>query len=204
MRFATLLAAVTFAACSGSSGSTGSLTGSQSFPVASTQLSEICGACGADSSGAPSAMAVFLGDRPLASVACVAVGADGGIGGGDAGPIQIVQLQLAAPGLATCSGGSASGALAAGTFPIVDEGVTDAEVCGNLPAGTQGAAAVLVVETCNGLSGCNVSDWAVAGSATLSAVSATSASGTFDVFLGNATVPDAGELKGTFTAASCG
>ena len=89
-------------------------------------------------------------------------------------------------------------------FPILNEGVNDEDLCGNVTAGTSGPQALVMVSVCPGNS-CDT-QFAGSGTVTVTAISATTIEGTFDVTLldqdGNAEGAQ-GALSGTFVADAC-
>jgi hypothetical protein len=102
------------------------------------------------------------------------------------------------------SGGSHPPIVSGMTFPILNEGVNDEDLCGNVPNTQTGPVAIVMVHVCpNG--SCNT-QFAGSGSVTITETSATSVEGTFNVALldqdGNPQGTK-GVLTGTFVADTC-
>ena len=192
---------------SGTTGSTGSstLNGSQAFTVtssvASAGLSQ-CGTCGLLTDCGFDSMGVILADQNVTSLVCTPQDA------GPSGLINVVNIQFASANYVSCANGNLTSNLPAllapgSSFAILNENVTDEDICGNIPTAHTEPLAILTYAACpSGSSSCNTVYWAESGSVTLDALSASSVSGHFDVFLGDGNV-DAGELTGTFAAPVC-
>ena len=193
---------------SGSTGTTGgsALSGSQAFTVTSSVASagiSQCGSCGLLTDGGYDSMGVILADQDATRLVCTPVDA------GPSGAFHVVDIQFASAGYVDCAINITSNLPAlltpGTTYAILNEDVSDEDICGNIPGSHMEALAILTVASCpSGSASCNTDLWAESGSVTLDALDATSVSGHFDVFLGNGgSIPDAGELSGTFVAPIC-
>ena len=186
------------AACGGSSspldGTT--LSGSAAFAVTSTVMVSgglHCQASGALSNGQFEALTIVAADVDLETTSCTSGEYD----------IQThgIEIEIATGSGYYGSGSSHPPIVAGMTFPILNEGVNDEDLCGNVAASTSGPQALVMVSVCPGGS-CNT-QFAGSGTVTVTAVSATTIEGTFDVTLldrdGNAEGAQ-GALSGTFVA----
>lgn len=188
------------AACtSASSPQDTTLTGSAAFAVTSTVMVPgglHCRSTGALSNGQFEALSIIAADVDQATTSCTSHSFD----------IQPHDIEIE---LATGDGyygsGSSHPPITAGmTFPILNEGVTDEDLCGNVRAGTTGSQSILMLGVC-AAGECHV-QFAGSGSVTVTAISATTVAGTFDVTLldqdGNGQGAR-GALSGTFAADIC-
>jgi len=119
---------------------------------------------------------------------------------------HVLQLEVATGGYFASDPSSANQPISPGmTFPILNEHVTDEELCGNVPAGTTQPTAVAMLHECPNGSPCSYAKqfFASAGSITVSSVSSTSATGTFDLTLVNMDGESGGALSGSFSALPC-
>lgn len=200
-----LLAAALFG-CSNASGGNPAdplrLAGPQGFDVTSTALLSTPIGCGSGvlPSGMLDGVTVFLGDQSVSPLACNAADA----GSSDAGLSRLVQIQIASAGYLSTSPPAANVPLMTSfPYPILNEGVSDEDLCGNVPGGMAAPVAIVTYGVCDPSAGCTTSYWAVAGSVTLSALSTTHIEGTLDVTLGNEGGDVGGKLSGTFSADLC-
>jgi hypothetical protein len=183
------------AACTGSSGGT-LVTGTNAFSAVSSVMVTKgihCATTGVLPSGELDALSIIVADVDLDSTACPS-------GDFDLLP-HVLQLEVATGGY---FGADPSQPISAGTtFPILDEGVTDEDLCGNVPAGTTRPTAIAIFNECPNGSPCSALDSASSGSISVSSVSATSVEGTFDLTLANADREPQGTLSGSFSATVC-
>jgi hypothetical protein len=189
------------AACGGSSSSSDvtTLSGSAAFAVTSTVMvpgGPHCDASGALPNGQFEALTIVAADVDLDTTSCTS-------GDYDIQP-HGVEIEIATGSGYYGSGSSHPPIVAGSTFPILNEGVNDEDFCGNVAAGTSGPHAIVMVSVCP--SGeCNT-QFAGSGTVTVTAVSATTIEGTFDVTLldqdGNGEGAQ-GALSGTFVADTC-
>jgi hypothetical protein len=189
---------VALAACGGGAG--GSLSGSQAFGVTSAYM--LPAAYGCSNSQLPSgqldAMTVVLGDADLAPIACM--------DSQTTAVPHVMILSVASAGSLTADPATANDPLVSGdNYPILDEGVTDEDLCGNVPANTNHAVAIAMTESCP-TGQCGTSYWATAGAIALTSSSPTHVAGTISITLGNGaggSADDGGALSGNFDADVC-
>ena len=196
---ASLVGALGACGTSSSSPDDTTLTGSAAFAVTSTVMVPgglHCQAKGTLSNGQFEALSIIAADVDQATTACTGSHFD----------IQPhdVEIELATGDGYYGSGSSHTPITVGMTFPILNERVTDEDLCGNVHAGTTGPQSILMVNVCPG--GVCKTQFAGSGSVTVTAISATTVSGTFDVTLldqdGNGQGAQ-GALSGTFVADTC-
>jgi len=188
------------AACGGSSSSdVTTLSGSAAFAVTSTVMVPgglHCRTNGVLSNGQFEALTIVAADVDLDATSCTS-------GSYDIQPHD-VRIEIATGSGYYGSGSSHPPIVAGMMFPILNEGVNDEDLCGNVTAGTSGPQALVMVSVCPGNS-CDT-QFAGSGTVTVTAISATTIEGTFDVTLldqdGNAEGAQ-GALSGTFVADAC-
>jgi hypothetical protein len=189
------------AACGGSSSSSDvtTLSGSAAFAVTSSAMVPgglHCATHGALSNGQFEALTIVAADVDLDATSCTS-------GNYDTQPHD-VRIEIATGNGYYGSGSSHPPIVAGMVFPILNEGVNDEDLCGNVASGTSGPQALAMVSVCTG-SSCNT-QFAGSGSVAVTAISATTIEGTFDVTLldqdGNAEGAQ-GALSGTFVADTC-
>jgi hypothetical protein len=187
--------------CSGSDGAPPNgltMTGSNAFAVTSTVMLTKALHCtsGALPSGELDALTVVAADVDLSSTSCPS-------GGFDLLP-HVLELEVATGGYFTSDPGSANQPIVAGTtFSILNEHVSDENLCGNVPGGTTQPTAIAILNECPSGSPCSVNYFASAGSIKVSTVSPTSVAGTFDLTLVNTDGEAQGTLSGSFDASTC-
>ncbi|HUJ63105.1 MAG TPA: hypothetical protein VLX92_31625 [Kofleriaceae bacterium] len=155
-----------------------------------------CTTSGVLSSGELDALATAVADVDLRAPAC---------GNLDISVPHVLLLQLATGGYFTADPDSANEPIVAGTkFSILDEDVTDEDLCGNVPAGTTQPTAIALLEECPAADSCSTQYWATSGSVTVTSVAPTAVAGTFDLVLGDTSgISDGGALTGSFSASTC-
>lgn len=195
-----IIATLALAACSSSpSPEDTTFTGAAAFVVTSTMMVPgglHCRANGALPNGQFEALSIIATDVDQATTSCKS-------GDYDIQPHD-VRIELAT-GDGYYGSGSSHTPIAAGmTFPILNEGVSDEDLCGNVHAGTTGPQSIVMVSVC--ATGECHTQFAGSGSVTVTAISGTTVSGTFDVALldqdGNGQGAR-GALSGTFVADTC-
>ena len=187
---------VLLSACGGSGETGTTMTGTNAFPVTSTVMVTEGLHCSSAvlASGKLDALTVVATDVDL-STSCP--------GGFDILP-HVLQLGIATGGYFTADPDSANQPIVAGTtFSILNEGVTDEDLCGNVPGGTTQPTAIAILNECPNGSPCAVNYFASAGSITVSSVSSTSVAGTFDLTLVDEDDEPEGTLSGSFDATTC-
>ena len=175
------------------------MTGTNAFPVASTAMVPTglhCSHDGVLTSGKLDALTVVVADVDLSTTACQ----------GDHFDIlpHVLQLQVATGGYFASDPNAANQPITSGmTFPILNEHVSDENLCGNVPAGTTQPPAVAILNQCPGGAPCTANYCAMNGSITVSDISETSVAGTFDITLINDDAEPQGSLSGSFDATPC-
>ncbi len=176
----------------------GALQGTNSFTVSSAVLLTTPVGCsgGMLPSGALDGISIVLGDADLVPLVC----------GSNTGSIpHVLTMSLASAGYLSADPNTANDPLLIG-FPMViyNENVTDEDVCGNVPSGTNYPVAIAVTEACPSATNCTTSYWATTGSIRLASLSATHVDGSLSLTLGDNTgTSSGGTLTGTFSAAPC-
>ena len=195
-RIASLVGSLAACGSSTTSPDTTTLTGSAAFGVISTMMVPgglHCRANGALPNGQYEALSIIAADVDQDTTSCTS-------GHFDFQPHD-VRIELAT-GEGYYGSGSSHAPIAAGmTFPILNERVTDEDLCGNVPSTTTGPLSLLMLTACAGTE-CHTM-FAGSGSVTVTEVSGTTVAGTFDVALRNQDEEDQGALSGTFAADTC-
>ena len=189
---------VLLSACSGSPDDGGTtMTGANAFSATSTAMVTKGLHCtsGVLASGGFDALTVVAADVDLSSTSCP----DGDF---DILP-HVLQLEVATGGYFAADPDTADQPIVAGTtFTILNENVTDEDLCGNVPQGTTGPTAIAMLNKCPSGS-CSATYFASAGTVTVSSVSSTSIAGTFDLTLVDEDAASQGTLSGSFDASAC-
>ena len=181
------------AACSSAPPMNNSVTGTHAFSLASSVMrtkGDHC-ASGVLPSGKLDTLAVYMADGDICSLNDVSS--------------HTLEIQVATGGYFAADRNAANQPLVAGTtFPILNEKVSDEDLCGNVPDGTTQPTAIAMLQLCSGgtCSG-SVIHWATSGSITLSSLSATSAAGTFELTLADNDGESGGTLSGAFNSEAC-
>lgn len=181
------------AACSSAPPMNNSVTGTHAFSLASSVMrtkGDHC-ASGVLPSGKLDTLAVYMADGDICSLNDVSS--------------HTLEIQVATGGYFAADRNAANQPLVAGTtFPILNEKVSDEDLCGNVPDGTTQPTAIAMLQLCSGGS-CSgsVIHWATSGSITLSSLSATSAAGTFELTLADNDGESGGTLSGAFNSEAC-
>jgi hypothetical protein len=174
------------------------LTGQNGFTPTSTVMQNQAVGCstGVLASGKLDALTVVVADVDLRSPTC---------GNFNLAVPHVMLLELATGGYFTADPNTANEPIVAGTtFAILDEGVNDEDLCGNVPKSTTQPTAVVMVEQCPTVNSCTQQIWATSGSVVVTGVSPTAVTGTFDLTLGDARgSSNGGTLTGTFASTTC-
>lgn len=175
------------------------MTGPNGFSPTSTVMMQTpigCTPSGVLSSGKLDALTAVVADADLRSPTC---------GSLDISLPHVLLLQVATGGYFAADPNAANEPIVVGTaFSILDEGVTDEDLCGNVPAGTTAPTAIAMLEQCPTATTCTTQFWATSGSVAVTNVSPTAVAGTFDLVLGDTDGgSNGGTLTGTFTATTC-
>jgi hypothetical protein len=189
--------ALALAACTTTPDHT-TMTGTNAFTAASTVMVPKglhCSTSGVVTSGKLDALTVVVADVDLNSTGCPGLDFD-------ILP-HVLQLQVATGGYFAADPNAANQPITAGmTFPILNENVSDENLCGNVPAGTNQPTGIAILNQCAAGSSCK-NYFASTGSITVSDVSSASVNGTFDLTLINADHEPQGTLSGSFDATTC-
>ena len=189
--------ALAFAACGTTPPDHTTVIGTNAFTAASTVMVSgglHCSKRGVLTSGNFDALTVVVADVDLISTGCPHHDFDY--------VPHVLQLEVATGDYFTADPSTASQAITAGmTFPILNEDVSDEDLCGNVPAGTDQPAGVAMLHQCVE-SACK-DYFASTGSITVAEVSSSSVAGTFDLTLVNNDHEPQGSLSGTFAAPAC-
>jgi len=192
---AALSTALALAACSTTPDHT-AITGTNAFtPVATVMVPKALHCpSGALTSGKLDALTIVVADVDLNSMGCPGKEFD-------ILP-HVLQLGIATGGYFAADPNAANQPITAGmTFPILNENVSDEDLCGNVPDGTTRPTGIAILNDCTG-SSCK-HDFANTGSITVADISSTSIAGTFDLTLINDDHEPQGSLSGSFDASTC-
>ncbi len=176
------------------------MSGPNGFTPASTVMLQTpvgCSPSGVLSSGKLDAMAVAVADADLRSPTC---------GNLEIALPHVLLLQVATGGYFAADPNAANQPIVAGTtFTILNEGVTDEDLCGNVPSGTTTPTAIAMLGLCPTPNQCTTEFWATSGSVTVTSVSPSTVAGTFDLVFNDMSGggSDGGMLSGSFSASTC-
>jgi hypothetical protein len=178
----------------GTNGTT-TLAGSNGFTPTTTLMMQTPPGC---------AQTGLMTNGNLDAFAAVAADAELSCSGGRILASHALLIQVATPGYFAADPNAANNPIVAGTqFSILDENVSDEDLCGNVENATQ-PTAIAVFDECPAAGDCTAEMWATSGSVTVTSVSSTDVEGTFDLVLGDEDGPsDGGTLTGTFAASTC-
>jgi hypothetical protein len=188
------------AACSSSPTANNSVTGTNAFTVVTSVMRTRGDHCpsGVLPSGKLDTLAVYIADGDVCSLPYLSSANDLSS--------RTLELQIATGGYFAADRNAANQPLVAGTtFPILNEHVSDEDLCGNVPDGRTQPAAIAMFQVCSDGT-CpehSVIHWATSGSITLSSLSATSATGTFNLALADNDGEPGGTLSGSFNSDAC-
>lgn len=190
---ASVLFGSVLAACTSSPSANNSVTGTNGFSVASSVMrtkGDHC-ASGVLASGKLDMLTVYVADGDVCSL--------------NEPSSHTLELQIATGGYFAADPNAANQPLVAGTtFPILNENVSDEDLCGNVPAGTTQPTGIAMFQLCSdGTCSRSVIHWATSGSITLSSLSATTAAGTFNLTLADNDGESGGTLSGSFDSGAC-
>jgi hypothetical protein len=210
MRASAALSLVLLAACGGGggghvdpdvSGTSTTLTGANMFTPQSTTMDSQAIGCstGVLTSGSLDALSAIVTDVDPGTT-CALLG-----GSGNAAVPHVLLLEVATGGYFAADPNAANEPITAGTsFAILNEGVTDEDLCGNVPASTTTPTAIAMLEQCPTPTTCSTMYWATAGSITVNSVNSSAVAGSFQLTLGDESSDSAGgTLSGTFDGLAC-
>ena len=187
------------AACSSSPPANNSVSGTNAFTVVTSVMRTRGDHCpsGVLASGKLDTLAVYMADGDACSLPYLSP---------ENGLSHTLELQIATGGFFAADRNAANQPLVAGTtFPILNEHVDDEDLCYNVPDGRTEPAGIVMFQVCSEgtCAEHSVIHWATSGSITLSSVSATSATGTFDLALADNDGEPGGTLSGSFNSDAC-
>ncbi|HTR55423.1 MAG TPA: hypothetical protein VMJ10_32315 [Kofleriaceae bacterium] len=187
------------AACSSSPPANNSVSGTNAFTVATSVMRTKGDHCssGVLASGKLDTLAVYMADGDACSLPYLSPAND---------LSHTLELQIATGGFFAADRNAANQPLVAGTtFPILNEQVDDEDLCSNVPDGRTEPAGIAMFQVCSDgtCAEHSVIHWATSGSITLSSVSATSATGTFNLALADNDSEPGGTLSGSFNSDAC-
>lgn len=173
--------------------------GASGFVPTSTMMLQApvgCTVSGLMTNGDLDALTVIIADADLVSGDC---------GSASVPAPHVLLLQIATGGYFTADPNAANEPIIAGTtFSILDENVTDEDLCGNVPGDTTQPTGIAILEECPVADMCTAQYWATSGSLTVTSVSPSAIEGTFDLVLGDTSgVSIGGQLTGQFSADTC-